>query len=155
MSYRTTNKQTIQNAFKTFNLRNESYIQEGMIKMAQAGLDYLIEAHEIESHWDEGGEFDHPNQSDTTAWAIAHNGSIVRAAYYDGDKGSGIQERALSPDAMVVASKVAAQCRAGWAICITADMKGWYNEEWEKIFMNYSRDQIMQHFHDYFKPVTR
>lgn len=153
MSYRTTNRQTINNAFKTFNFRVESYIEEGMIKMAAAGLDYLIEAHEIDAAYD-GEDFDHQHQSNTTAWAIAHNGKVVRAAYYDGDDDSGLQERALSPDAMQVASRIAAGT-TGWAICITADMKGWYREDYEMIFMNYSRDQIMNHFHDYFKPVKR
>lgn len=153
MSYRTTNRQTINNAFKTFNLRIESYVEEGMLKMAQAGLEYLIEAHEIDSAYDpDKEELDHQHQSNTTAWAIAHNGRVVKAAYYDGDKGSGIQERALSPDAMQVASRIAAGT-SGWTICITADMKGWYREDYERVFMNYSRDQIMNHFHDYFKPV--
>ena len=157
MSYRTTNKQTIERAFKTFSLQADSYIERGMRDIAVAGLEYLVEAHEMYEYGsgavDENGNTDrgfefHIHEENTMAYAVAHNGKVISAGKYNGRGNDGD----ITGIAMEQASAIAS-ASIGWVAIIYSEMDGWYKMEKEQDYQRYSRQQIIAHFHDYFKPV--
>lgn len=150
MSYKKTNTQTINNAFKTFGIRVDGYMKRGMMAAAKAGLDYLVEAHEMMEYSqgiDGHPEF-HIHEQNTMAYAVAYDGKVVTAVSYQGNGDS------KAGAAMEEASKIAA-ATSGWVAIIYSEMDGWYKMEKEQDYQRYSRMQIIQHFHDYFKPVNR
>lgn len=150
MSYRATNKQAIDGAFKTFGLQLDSYVKSGMVAAAVAGLEYLVEAHQIMEYSqgiDGHPEF-HIHEQNTMAYAVSYNGNVVTAASYQGD-GNGVPGVAIEQASAIVSGTT------GWVAIIYSEMDGWYKLEKEQDYQRYSRMQIIQHFHDYFKPVNR
>ena len=76
------NASTIDYAFKRFKVNAEATILDGMEKLAHAALDYLIDAHNNHAMF-----MAHTTQTDTMAWALAHNGQVRRSGYHNGGDG--------------------------------------------------------------------
>ena len=140
MSYLQQNSSTIDKAFARLRKSEEAIIREGMIRLAEAGLQYLIESH------DSFGNMHHTNETDTLAYAVAHDGAIVRGEYLNawGDDMPG--------NALQTATRLLSATK-GWVAIILSDMEGWYRVDWEMHFLHYSEAQIKQNFHSFFKKI--
>lgn len=139
--YQTQNKNTIARAFLRFRKEEESIIREGMARVAKAGMDYLVQAHE---QFQSG--LHHPDEDDTMAYAVAHDGVVVESGAYNGGGGD------IPGDAKNKAIELLSGSK-GWTAIIISDMEGWYRVDWEMGFLQSSADEIMEKFTRYFKPV--
>lgn len=140
-TYQAQNKRVISQAFSRFRKEDERIIEEGMIRVAKAGLDFLIEAHEHHPY-----AHRHPEEVDTMAYAIAHNGAIVASQGYNGN-GDDLPGNAQEAAERLLAGSI------GWTAIVLSDMEGWYRVDWEWGFLQYSSDEIKENFNKYFKPI--
>ena len=140
MSYLQQNNSTIDKAFARLRKSEEAIIREGMIRLAEAGLQYLIKSH------DSFGDMQHTHETNTLAYAVAHDGVVERGEYLNGG-GSDV-----SGDALQAATKMLSGTK-GWCAIILSDMEGWYRVDWEMHFLHYSEAQIKQNFHSFFKKI--
>mgnify|MGYP007102043815 CR=1 FL=1 len=138
------NKATIERAFSNMRSNEQSVALQGMIAAAKAGLEYLVEAHEIYEH-DVNGWESHIHEQNTMAYAVAHDGRIYAAESYDGNGDD------MPGEAMRMATDILSTT-TGWVAIILSEMGDWYMLEKEQDYQRYSRQQIIAHFNDYFKP---
>lgn len=139
--FREQNRRTIQHAFLRFQGREEEIIREGMIRVAKAGIEYLIQAHD---EFKSG--LHHPEEDDTMAYAVAHNGRLIASGSYNGGGDD------IPGDARNKAIDLLSQTK-GWSAIILSDMEGWYRVDWEMGFLQSSADDIRDNFIKHFKPV--
>lgn len=138
MSYKATNAQVIDNAFKTFRLRAEGRIERGMKGLAEEALAYLVDAHDI---WTVARDVDqqlHVGEYNTLAVAVGHAGKVVFSKPYDG--GFGDEGKAEQ-----IASEMARRESADgkWVACIVSDMSHEHYAEVKEInFLTYSRTMV-------------
>jgi len=140
-SYQAQNKRTITRAFRRLSTSEETVVKEGMCRVARAGMDFLLEAH-TQGHYD----LHHPEEKDTLAYVVAHDGRIIKAEGHDGGD-SDLPGDALSKAKAIVSGS------NGWVAIILSEMEGWYRVDWEMNFLRYSADHIRDHFADYFKRI--
>lgn len=141
MSYQSQNRATITKAFARFQKDVNDVIKAGMVNIAQAGLLFLVDAHEM---FHIGDEHHHLNEDNTLAWAVAHDGMIVES----GDLHGGGSD--MPGNASVEAANLL-HGTSGWVAVIYSDMKGWYRADWEEEYLNYSRDMVAADFDSIFK----
>jgi hypothetical protein len=137
------NRAVIDNAFDRFRKRKDTIVQAGIVKLAEAGLEYLLEAHDLEPQ-----AHHHPEEENTMAYAVAHDGQIVA---------SGCHHGGISPDFPGEAEQKARDLvsgKSGWTVLIISDMLGWYVWDWEWMFLEVTMEDIKTHFHDFFKPIA-
>lgn len=149
MSYKATNKQVIDNAFKTFTLRANGRIERGMKGLAEEALSYVTNAHEIYDEAD-SSSWGHPHRgeklemhiqgSNTLAVAVGHNGSLVFSKAYEG----GFEDEGKAEE---IASDIARKDSAGcWIAVIVSDMQGTihfpYKHSKELQYLTYSRTMV-------------
>lgn len=139
--YQSKNEKVIRNAFTRFRANVDRIIENGMRNLAQAGMAFLVDAHD--SHRD---NMMHTEEVDTLGYAVAHNGTIIESGSY---KGGGDD---FPGDAMNKAKALLAGT-SGWVAIILSEMEGWYRVDWEQDFLHYSADQVRQNFRKFFKPV--
>lgn len=140
MSYLQRNNATIQKAFARLAKSEETIVRNGIVALAEAGLAYLIESH------DSFGDMRHTNETDTLAYAVAHDGVVFKGEYLNGGDAD------MPGDALQTATKILSGTK-GWCAIILSDMKGWYRVDWEMHFLHYSIAQIKQNFHSFFKRI--
>lgn len=141
MSYKAANKRTIDYAFKRLMLNEQNAIESGMKEVGKAALAALVEIHKaIDTH---------VNESNTMAYAVAHDGRIIQAECFEDsngfETGNAIQE------ASVLAAKT-----SGWVVLVYSEMENqWYSWDKEISYQEYTRDRIAADFTRYFKPIAR
>lgn len=133
------NASTIDYAFKRFKVNAEAAILDGMEKLAHAVLDYLIDEHNNHAMF-----MAHTTQTDTMAWALAHDGRVRRSGCHNGGDGD------LPGSAKAKAEAIAKQTH-GWAVILLSDMEGWYREDYEMNFMVDAQFGIVENFHTFFR----
>lgn len=143
MKYLQRNKSVIDRAFKHLADSQEQSVREGMVKIAEAGMAFLVEAHE--NHAD---NMMHTEEEDTMAYAIAHDGMVIKSGYY---RGGGDD---FPGDAMNKAKALLSRT-SGWVAIVLSEMEGWYRVDWEMNFLHYSAEHIRSNFSKFFKPVSR
>lgn len=142
MKYQQQNKSTIAGAFARLQKAEEDAIAKGMCRLAKAGLEYLVEAHDSF-----GYVLRHTEETNTLAYAVAKDGVIVVSDYLDGGSGD------LPGNAREKAATILSGTK-GWAAVIVSDMEGWYRVDWEMHFLHISVAQIKENFHSFFKKVN-
>lgn len=140
-TYQAQNKSTIARAFSRFRKEEEDIIREGMVTVAEFGMQYLIQAHK---QFQEG--LHHPEEDDTIAYAVGYNGTVIETGAHSGGGGD------IPGDAMNKAAALLSGTQ-GWSAIILSDMEGWYRVDWEMGFLHSSADEIRDNFTKYFKPV--
>ena len=142
--YEHQNRLVIQRSLARLRKSEEETILAGMCKVVEAGLEYLLEAHDMHSPL-----MRHQTETDTLGYALAHNGVIVKSGMHNGGDNLDLPGQAMA-DAQEILSTT-----NGWAAVILSDMRGWYNVNLEIDFLGYSADKVKENFHRYFKPVKR
>ena len=139
--YQSKNTQVIRNAITRFRNDADTIIENGICDVARAGLTFLVEAHDAYRE-----NMSHTVEEDTLAYAVAHNGTVIRSGYYNGG-GEDIPGDAMNKAKSLLSGT------SGWVAIILSEMEGWYRVDWEQDFLQYSADTIRQNFRKYFKPV--
>ena len=139
--YRTENKNTIDKAIARFKKESFEAIKQGMCKLAEAGMEYLVEAHNRHDT-----AMMHPHENNTMAYVVAYKGAIVKSFSYNGNDDD------LPGEAKEMAEALAAQSQE-WVVILLSDMQSWYNYAYEVSFLTDSKDTIKANFHNYFKRV--
>lgn len=138
--YLAKNKGVIRSAFSRLREESDATILDGMTRITEAGLEYLLDAHDR--------NMNHPNENDTLAAILAHDGQVVAKIPHEG-----------SDDFPGSASAEAARLlrgSSGWIAIILSDMTmPWYRADLEIDFLTYSADEIKANFQSFFKPITR
>ena len=140
MSYLQRNNATIQKAFARLANSEETIVRNGIVALAEAGLAYLIESH------DSFGDMHHTHETNTLAYAVAHDGVVFKGEYLNGG------EADMPGNALQTATQMLSGTK-GWCAIILSDMEGWYRVDWEMHFLHYSIAQIKQNFHSFFKRI--
>lgn len=142
-SYASKNRQVIKNAFNNLLKDEKEIIRDGMCKLAEAGLSYLIEAHEFHS-----ALMNHTTETDTMGYAVAFDGVIVASGSHDG-----------GGDDMPGAARDTAQAllagTQGWVAIILSDMEGWYRVDYEEDFLGYAFEEVKANFNQFFKRISK
>ena len=139
--YKQANNRTIEYAFKRLMLTQKNVALDGMEKLANAALQYLIDAHDSHSMF-----MLHTTETNTLGWALACDGKVLRSGQHRGDDGS------LPGDAEEKAKAIAARTH-GYAIILLSEMEGWYREDYEMDFMLDTQFGITENFMKFFKKV--
>ena len=140
--YSAQNSRVIRKAFDRFRKEDEDIIRHGMLLVAKAGIDHLVEAHARKSE-----DLNHPQEEDTMGYAVAHNGTIVASFGYNGGGTDDMPGQAREEAERLLAGTT------GWRAIILSDMEGWYNVDWEEGFLYISSEEIRNNFATYFKPI--
>ena len=136
------NSAAIRRGFKWLKGYKESVCLDGITRIAKAGMDYLLEAHEEHEHG-----MMHTMERNTIAYAIGHNGSVIESGYHDGGDGD------RSGRAREMAERHISGTR-GYVAVILSDMESWYRLDYEMDFFYYTVDHIKAHFDEFFKKVS-
>ena len=144
--YESKNKSVIYKAFAGLRVREEEVVKNGMYGIMNAGLEWLHEAHDMYRP----GLF-HEEENDTLGWAIIHNGAVLEVVSQS--KG----EWTPHGDAIGRLQALAAESQPEtWTGIILSDMaNNWYRVDYEMDFLGYSADEVREHFHEFFKPITQ
>ncbi len=140
--YKQRNIQTINRAFARLLANEERAILDGMERLANAGIEYLIEAHNLHAMF-----MNHTQEDNTIGWALAHNGKVLKSRRYDGGGGD------LPGEAEEKARRIAEKT-SGWTVIILSDMDGWYRQDLEIEFLTDAAFGITQDFNKFFKKVN-
>lgn len=142
--YQSRNESVIKRAFARLSASEQDVALRGMVSLAQAGMAFLVEAHD-----NRRAGLSHTEEEDTMAYAVARDGQIVESGFYKGGDGTEIPGDAMSTAERLVSGST------GWVAIILSDMEGWYRVDWEMDFLHYSADHIKSNFNKFFKPVNR
>lgn len=137
------NHRVILTAFDRLSRNADAIILDGMTRVAQAGLEYLLQAHNEHSPW-----MAHPFENDTLAGVVAHNGEVVASFTHNGGEGD------LPGSASDEAERMLRDT-SGWVAVILSDMKGWYRVDYEIGFLAVSADEVKANFNRFFKPIAK
>jgi len=135
------NKKVIAAAFARLRKVEQEVMLDGMQRLAEAGIEYLISAHN-----DHAALMHHTQEDDTLAWALARDGKILRSEAHHGG-GDDIPGDATDK------ARAIAESTKGWAVIILSDMEGWYREDLEMDFLVSAANGIKNNFHSFFKKV--
>lgn len=143
------NNNVIRNAFAKFTARKDQAITVGFSRMMEAGLEYLLEAHDIPIIPISGGkEIHHHNEGEkeTLGWMIFHDGVEVA---------SGTQNRGPLSGAILFEMESMGAGTTGWVGFVVSEMSfNWYRVDFEMDFLQYSADKIKENFNIYFRPIN-
>lgn len=139
--YKNQNSKVINRAFSRFSKNVDEIIKQGMIEVAKAGLQFLVEAHN-----EHEPNMMHVERNNSMAYAISHNGVLVATESYNGG------DYDFPGRAMAMASTLAEK-KKGWAAYILSEMDSWYRYDYEVGFLLASAKDVKTSFHKYFKPV--
>lgn len=138
--YKAKNKGVIRSAFSRLLSESDATILAGMTRIAEAGLEYLLDAHDSGMH--------HPNENDTLAAVLAHDGQVVAKIPHEGS--DDLPESASTEAARLLRGT------SGWIAIILSEMTlQWYRVDYEIDFLTYSADEIKANFQSFFKPITK
>lgn len=136
------NAETIKRAFDRLRSVEYRVVHEGMIRVARAGLDYLVESHVF------SGDFTHHvEETNTLAWAVAYKGSVVSSGSHSGG------DNDIPGRAKEIAEAIAKEHPTGWIAIVLSEMEGYYNVQQEVDFLNdtilFTKDNFFEHFRPY------
>lgn len=140
--YSTQNRNTITKSFQRLRKSEDAISREGMVRVVKAGMDSLLEA-----HYNHPIAHEHPEEENTLAYAIAHDGVIVESGRHNGIGSDDMPGEAQSKAASLLSGTT------GWTAVILSEMEGWYRVDWEWNFLRSSADEIRNKFHTYFHKV--
>lgn len=139
------NNTVISNAFASLTARKDQIIQEGFIRMMEAGLEYLLEAHDAPIA---GKNIFHHNEmeKETLGWMIFRDGVEVA---------SGTQDRGpLEGSVRDILLNLEGRPDTGWVGYLMSEMDfNWYRVDYEISFLQYSADNIKGNFSTFFRPI--
>lgn len=136
------NESVINQAFKRLTICEMNVIREGMIRLAKAGLAYLVEMHNMHELF-----MSHTTEKDTMAWAVGYNGLVIASGFYDG----GDDDMPGTADA-TAASII--EGTTGWVAVILSEMEGYYRVDYEEDFLTDTSFNTASEFQTYFKKVS-
>lgn len=136
------NRSVISKAFSEFEKFEEKYIREGMVRLAKAGLDYLVEVHKAHAMF-----MYHPDEDNTMAYAVAHNGSIIASDAHNGGDSDDMPGTAQATAERLLSDT------SGWVVLILSEMEGYYRFDLEEDFFFDVSFNAQSEFYSYFKPV--
>lgn len=139
---RSSNDAAIRRGFRNLKKAQERICLEGMRKVAKAGLEYLVEAHDQHRH----GML-HTQEVNTIAYAIGYNGKVVESGFHKGEKEDQLGRSDERAEELIAGT-------TGYVAVIFSDMQGWYKVDYEMDFFYYTIDRIKEHFHEFFKPIS-
>lgn len=137
-----TNDEVITRAFARFRGNVSKICQEGMIRLAKAGLDYLVSAHNEHAMF-----MAHTTEDNTMGWAVSFNGKVVASGAYEGN-GDTMPGSAEQTAASILASTT------GWVAVILSEMEGYYRVDYEMDFLNNAKITTRAEFQTYFKKIA-
>ena len=137
------NKATIERAFARLQERKDAIIREGMIRLAKAGLEYLVEVHNMHEMF-----MQHVTENDTMAYAVSHNGQIIASGYHNGG------EDGFPGSADTIATSLLTGT-SGWVAIILSEMEGYYRVDYEQDFLFDVSFKTAAEFQTYFKKIDR
>lgn len=139
---RSSNKSAIKRGFRNLKKAQERICLEGMRKVAKAGLDYLVDAHEMHQH----GML-HTREVNTIAYALGYNGKVIESGFHSGDLADQAGRSDERAEELIAGT-------TGYVAVIFSDMQGWYRVDYEMSFFAYTIDQIKERFTEFFKPIS-
>ena len=139
--YQSRNKGVITKAFARLKRSEEDVVFQGMVKLAEAGMAFLVQAHDS---FRDG--LHHPEEDDTMAYAVSHDGVIIGSGSFNGG-GDDIPGDALGKARRILDGTT------GWRAVILSEMEGWYRVDWEMDFLHVSAEEVKENFHKFFKRV--
>lgn len=135
------NSMVIRRAFDRLCENKDRIIEEGMIRLAKAGLAYLVEVHNAHEMF-----MEHVTETDTMAWAVSHNGSIVATGCHEGTDDD------MPGTAQQTASSILSSTN-GWVAIILSEMEGYYRVDYEEDFLFDTSFNTASEFQTYFKRI--
>ncbi len=148
MSYARQNRATIRNAFGRLTRGYDVFIESGMSQLLDDAMNYAISIHDH-------GHFGHRTTEDSYGWVLIHNGEIKQLKVNEGRHGSGNAESQLRSVASEISEK-------GWIGVVLASMTVsngrkplFFEVSYELGVLNFTADEIADHFNEYFKPLHR
>lgn len=143
MRYQQRNNSVIRGAFSKLAKRENTIVLEGMMRLARAGLAYLVEAH---NNLVPG--LNHTQETDTLAYAISYNGEIKASGMWDNNESDQMPGEAREEAKRLLSGT------KGWVCIIISDMEyDWYRVDWEIDFLHYSAMTIKMNFNKFFKKI--
>lgn len=139
------NKAAIKRGFTNLQKTEKDVIQRGIVEVAKAGLDYLIEMHNEHDQ-----NMMHPAEDNTLAFAVGYDGKVLLSM---GHNGNGGDDYDMPGAAKEKAEAIVAQTK-GWVAVIYSEMEGWYRWDYELDFYIYTIDYIKEHIFDFFRPIS-
>ena len=136
------NRAVINRAFDRFKKTKDDIVLQGMVEVAKAGLEYLIEQHESF----EPGMI-HTQETNTMAYAVGHNGDLIQSGMHNGGDYD-------MPGSALEKAESLLSGTTGWVAFILSDMEGWYRVDYEMMFLYESREEIKARFKEFFKPIA-
>ena len=134
-NYKSRNANAIKRGFKNFGSYAAHMEDVVMRNMARDGLFALLREHNLHDEF-----LNHPQEKDTLAYALAHDGMIIESGYHNG------KEDDLPGDALNQARQVAS-AHKGWCAVILSDMQyGWYSVVLEEDLLNAARGDIEDNY---------
>jgi len=137
------NESTIKRAFARLQERKDTIIREGMINLAKAGLEYLVAVHNMHEMF-----MAHTTETDTLAYAVAHDGLIVASGCHNG--GDDDLPGSATDAAISILSGT-----SGWVAVILSEMEGYYRVDYEQDFLFDVSFHTVAEFQTYFKKIDR
>lgn len=143
MSNKARNTAAIKRGFRNLTTNKDKIIERGMIRLLDAALDYLHEAHDMFRE-----RMRHEQEENTLGWALFHNGEMRMAVSQ--------QKGELTPrgDALSRLRALSSEHPAGWVGVVLSDMANeWYRVDWEEKFLHFSAENTKAIFKECFKPL--
>lgn len=141
MGYEAQNNMVVQRAFDNLRFHQTQIVTDGMRRVAEAGLEYLLEAHDTKY------DLNHPEETNTLGYAVAYNGNVVASGSHNGG------DYDMPGSAREMAENIAASS-PGWCAIILSEMEGYYRVDWEMDFLYRSTEEIKANFNQFFKPIA-
>ena len=140
--YEQKNAATIRRAFERFKASKDDIIRDGMIRLAKAGLEYLVFVHNAHSMF-----MEHTNETDTLAWAVSHDGLVIASGCHEGGDDD------MPGTAQITASNILSGT-TGWVAIILSEMEGYYRVDYEEDFLFDTSFNTASEFQTYFKKIS-
>ncbi len=137
------NDVVIKNAFARLSQAKDVHIEHVMHEVLAVALEALLTAHDNHpiAHR-------HPEEDDTLAWALIHNGKVVEAVAHSGG-------RMTAASALRTLRRVMAENPSkGWYGVVCSDVtNNWYRIDWEMSFLNASMNAVKANIQQYLKKI--
>lgn len=140
------NNTVISNAFASLTARKDQIIQEGFIRMMEAGLEYLLEAHDEFRRKGHNIHWHNLDERETAGWMIFHDGVEVA---------SGAQDRGpLEGSVRDILLNLEGRPQNGWVGYLMSEMTfDHYRVDYEIAWLLISSDNIKGNFSSFFRPI--
>lgn len=136
------NSMVIRRAFDRLRDNKDRIIEEGMIRLAKAGLDYLVDVHNQHELF-----MEHVTETNTMAWAVSHDGRVVASGHHEGNDDD------MPGTAEQTASSILSST-SGWVAILLSEMEGYYRVDYEEDFLFDTEFNTASEFQTYFKRIN-